>query len=157
MNITVELRGGDDVRRVVGEYTKEAAQKVIQALKRGALRIERQAKFNITANGYSPATKVPTGRLRSSISVNWAGSGKSHGDVESKAKPADGVSEPVGASNLAFAVGTNVIYGRRVEVGFMDKDSLGRQYHQEAKPYLYPAYFSLEGEIIDDLKKALKK
>lgn len=34
-----------------------------------------------------------------------------------------------------------MVYARRIELGFMDKrDSLGRLFHQRAKPYVKPAY-----------------
>jgi hypothetical protein len=36
-------------------------------------------------------------------------------------------------------VGTNVPYGRRLELGFFGVDKAGRNYSQEARPYLRPA------------------
>lgn len=35
-------------------------------------------------------------------------------------------------------VGTDLPYARRQEYGFMDKDKLGRTYHQPAHPYFRP-------------------
>ena len=36
-------------------------------------------------------------------------------------------------------VGTDVPYARRLEYGFVDKDKLGRSYHQAPRPYFRPA------------------
>jgi hypothetical protein len=36
-------------------------------------------------------------------------------------------------------VGTNVVYARRLELGFFDLDSLGRLIQQAARPFLRPA------------------
>lgn len=36
-------------------------------------------------------------------------------------------------------IGTNVIYARRLELGFVGTDSLGRNIHQGPRPYLRPA------------------
>lgn len=45
-------------------------------------------------------------------------------------------------------VGTNVDYGSYVEFGTKKMD---------ARPYLFPAFFMFEGEIIKDIKKILDK
>ena len=45
-------------------------------------------------------------------------------------------------------VGTNVDYGPYVEFGTKKMD---------ARPYLFPAFFMFEGEIIKDIKKILNK
>lgn len=45
-------------------------------------------------------------------------------------------------------IGTNVDYGPYVEFGTKKMD---------ARPYLFPAYFMFEGEIIKDIKKILDK
>lgn len=37
------------------------------------------------------------------------------------------------------AVGTDVVYARRIEYGFSGPDSLGRVYHQPPQPYMRPA------------------
>lgn len=60
---------------------------------------------------------VDTGRLRSSITSELG-------------KDGDG---------LLAVVGTNVEYAARIEFGFHGTDSLGREYDQEAQPFLLPA------------------
>ena len=45
-------------------------------------------------------------------------------------------------------IGTNVDYGIYVELGTKKMD---------ARPYLFPAFFMIEGEIIKDIKKILGK
>lgn len=41
---------------------------------------------------------------------------------------------------LEAAVGTDVVYARRIEYGFNGADSLGRVYHQTPQPYMRPAF-----------------
>ncbi len=38
-------------------------------------------------------------------------------------------------------------YARRIEYGFSGQDSLGRNYHQAAQPYMRPAWDSKQGEV----------
>jgi hypothetical protein len=45
-------------------------------------------------------------------------------------------------------VGTNVVYARRLELGFVGTDSLGRNINQEARPYLRPSLEENRNEII---------
>lgn len=48
--------------------------------------------------------------------------------------------ETGGDANSAWAdVGTNVPYARRLELGFVGVDRLGRHYNQQPRPYLRPA------------------
>jgi len=65
------------------------------------------------ANHVKAITPYKTGTLRRSIHV-----------------------EPV--SENTVLVGTDLPYARRLEYGFMDKDKLGRIYHQAPRPYFRP-------------------
>lgn len=61
---------------------------------------------------------VDTGRLRSSISTNWSGSGMGKAKVGSPAKGVDGVSQPKkGDALVVVNIGTNVEYATYVEMG----------------------------------------
>jgi HK97 gp10 family phage protein len=52
--------------------------------------------------------------------------------------------------DAVYRVGPTVIYGRRIELGFMNKrDSLGRLFHQQPHPYLRPAVESSRGPIMN--------
>lgn len=44
-------------------------------------------------------------------------------------------------------IGTTVVYAPRVEFGFTDKDSLGRQYNQPAKSFLRTALINNEKKL----------
>lgn len=52
-------------------------------------------------------------------------------------------------------IGTDLSYARRVELGFTDRDKLGRNYHQPAKPYLRPALDTNGDRAISEVSKAL--
>jgi len=55
-------------------------------------------------------------------------------------------------SQVLGVVGTNVVYGRRLELGFAGKDKLGRQFNQAPRPFIRPAF----ARNRDRIKKALK-
>ncbi len=58
------------------------------------------------------------------------------------------------ANKQSVRIGTNVVYGPRVEFGFTGTDSLGRSYHQPAKPYLLSAIQTHKDKIIKILALA---
>jgi len=53
-------------------------------------------------------------------------------------------------------VGTNVVYGPRVEFGFAGKDALGRVYNQAAQPYLRPALNDNRAAIQGEFETVLR-
>lgn len=58
--------------------------------------------------------------------------------------------------NGVVMVGTSVPYGRRIEFGFIGKDSRGRNYHQAARPFLRPAYDEKKGEAMAEVVEGLR-
>ena len=50
--------------------------------------------------------------------------------------------------------GTDVPYGRRIEMGFDDTDALGRSFHQKAQPFLRPAFDTKREEAVEAMRKA---
>lgn len=54
------------------------------------------------------------------------------------------------------ATGTDVEYAARVEFGYNDTDTLGRSYHQSAKPYMRPAYDNKRAEAISEVAATLR-
>ena len=48
-------------------------------------------------------------------------------------------------------VGPAVVYDRRIELGFVGTDSLGRRYNQAAQPYLRPAADSNRARVAREL------
>lgn len=101
------------------------------------IRLKKQA-FKIELAG-KEMVPVDTGRLRASISTNWAGSSLGEGKTGAQAKPGDGIKRPDGPKELVLVVGTNVHYGPAVEHGTS---------RMPGRPYIYPAYFMHEGETI---------
>ena len=151
------------------EVSGVIAKKIMGAIKVGCFMVEDDAKQSMkpgtgreykrggkihkaSAPGEPPA--VDTGRLRGSISINWTGSGMAKGKVESPAKAEDGVGQPT--KELTGVVGSNVVYARRMELGFVGTDSLGRKYNQGPRPYLRPALHKNEKVILKLLKEAVK-
>lgn len=52
------------------------------------------------------------------------------------------------------AVGTNLVYARRIELGFSGTDSLDRSYDQAPQPYLRPAFDEHRNVVIVNFGKA---
>lgn len=53
---------------------------------------------------------------------------------------------------VAVRIGTNVVYGRRLELGFHGRDRLGRRYNQEPRPWLRPSVTENRREIGNTLR-----
>ena len=53
-------------------------------------------------------------------------------------------------------VGSNVEYARRIELGFVGADSLGRVYNQSPQPYLRPALEKNRSKILGLFKDLIK-
>ncbi len=88
---------------------KEVIFTTEQKMVKAGFMIEKDAKHFV---------KVDTGRLRSSISVNWTGSGMAEGKIENKAKPGDGIKQPTSKpKEFTVVVGTNVNYAIAQEYG----------------------------------------
>jgi hypothetical protein len=51
------------------------------------------------------------------------------------------------ASQVLGVVGTNVKYARRLELGFVGKDALGRMFRQKPRPFIRPAFVRLRDQI----------
>jgi len=94
-------------------------------LKRG-----KSGKFHVASLPGGPPN-VDTGRLRASVSTNHSRSVAPRGQVGPKANAGDGIGKPIsGEHNFVVVVGTNVDYGKFLELG------TGRK----ARPWLRPAF-----------------
>lgn len=138
-DIYMKVEGVPELLKNLKSWQAIKREACSDALKRGGFKVETLAK---------QLCAVDTGRLRASISVNWAGSGMDEGKVDSKAQAGDGIKEPGGQKGLVVVTGTNVIYAPFVEYGTVK---------MPGRPYLYAAYFSYEGEIIMDIERILSK
>ena len=151
----------------------EGIEKTLASLKKWQI-IKRQAcedtlkkigfKVEADAKIFCP---VDTGRLRSSLSTNWSGSGKPRGRTGGKAQADDGVGEPNGPTGLVVVVGTNVKYAIHVEYGHVAASKMGEESWAglnvgvgtivEGKFYLTKAYLQHEGEVGTEIGKIMGK
>lgn len=114
--ISGQLFGVNELRAALDKAIVQATAHARDAVAETAALVEKQAKLDATGR---PGPIVRTGTLRRSIITE--------GPVQT------------GLSWRA-RIGPTVIYGRRVELGFVGADSLGRVYDQPGRPYLGPAY-----------------
>ena len=128
------------------KYQVIKTQAVKDRLKKQAFKVELQAKCVVPFR---------YGRLKASITTNWSGSSMDRAKItnpcrakENRSISEDAIGRPDGPSELVYAVGTNVKYGPPVEHGTSK---------MPARPYLFPAYFSYEGETIMALAKIMQE
>ena len=128
------------------KYQVIKTQAVKDRLKKQAFKVELQAKCVVA---------VDYGRLRASITTNWAGSEMDRAKIknpctakENPSTPQDAIGRPGGEKELVYIVGSNVKYAPYVEHGTSK---------MPARPYLFPAYFSYEGETITALATIMKE
>ena len=135
----VKIVGLEEAIKRLKKWQIVKTQAVKDRLKKQAFKVELAAKQVVA---------VDTGRLRASVSTNWAGSGMNEGKMSAKAQPGDGVSEPQGPKELVYVVGTNVHYAPHVEFGTAK---------MPARSFLFKAYFENEGETVAAIAKILKE
>jgi len=130
------------------KYQLIKTQAVKDRLKKQAFKVELAAKEMAPVSPHG-------GRLRASITTNWAGSIFNRASVKNPCKksenptmPDDGIGKPDGLSELLYVVGTNVFYALYQEHGTSK---------MPARPFLYPAYFMYEGGTILALAKIMKE
>lgn len=123
-------------------------EKVIDVIEKGAMDAIKEGCFMVEGDA-KILCPVDTGRLRSSISSNWTGSGMGKGKVEPPAKPEDGVSQPT--KKLTGRIGSNVEYARVVELGSEDP-----KYRRAPHAYLRPALHKNEQAILALFKKIIQ-
>lgn len=63
--------------------------------------------------------------------------------------------QPWTLGDLTALIGPSVKYGRRIEYGFMQADSLGRNYDQPARPYMRPAAEQERSQFKANIARAL--
>ena len=56
---------------------------------------------------------------------------------------------------MEVLIGTDVPYAARLEYGYVGPDSLGRTFHQPARPYLRPAFDNNKDAAIREVGEAL--
>lgn len=123
MRISVQLRGFDALSLGVKYLQVAASAGLENGVGSAALQIEQEAKTIVP---------VKTGALRDSIHTEHR------------------VNEP---QKQEFAVLPDTPYAARIEFGFVGTDSLGRNYHNAAQPFMRPAYDAKRDEakkIIED-------
>lgn len=131
-SLMVTLSGLDTLSLKVS-FLKNAAQ---QGLKAGVS--EAAGLFESAAKDNAP---VLTGRLRDGIHTETV--------EDTPERQVLAVTPTVAAGNK---YGFEPPYARRIEYGFMGKDSLGRNYHQPAQPYMRPAFDEQQAEAAQAIK-----
>ena len=161
--VKFKVEGIDEIKKRYREFGNRVPSEAKRVLKAHGFNVERKAKDICSTLVYdSPPAKSGyrrTGRLVNSISTNWSESGKEYGRVGAKARTSDGVSQPV-AKRGGFIVvaGSGVHYAVYVEFGTRRKKGRKkRDYIMEARPFIFPAYLSEEGEVIKSLDNVLRK
>jgi len=119
--------GGD--MNVFSKLAEEVNKAAVRAMNKGIMSAIADAKKECP---------VDTGRLRASIT--GAVSGGSTKEAKFKGEVVSSIKPPNSSINeITAVVGTDVVYGARVEYGYHGKDKLGRSINQRGRPFLMPA------------------
>ena len=139
MNLSMSITGISETLKKMAEMNSKLEKKIVTSAIKAGFKVEADAKY------YCP---VDTGRLRSSISTNWNGSGMGEGKIQAKAEAGDGIKQPPteGDAIITVVVGTNVKYARAVEMGTS---------RMKRVPYLSQAYYQNIGYIKEHVKNAV--
>lgn len=111
------------------------------ALQAGGLLIMNDAKRRVAKRSGNLARSLHVGGM--------GGSGGLEGNTTG--------SDIGGRGDDEVAVGTNVVYAKRIEYGFDGVDALGRRYNQPAQPYLRPAAESQRAAAIAEVNRTLRE
>ena len=143
---TATLVGGRELRRQLDKLDGAFRGKaLLGAVVAGAFPILNRAKENVH--------KV-SGTLGRSLHIGG------HPELSPGFRSDEGYSDIGGLSSSAdhaeVVIGTNVVYGRREELGFMGTDRLGRRYNFAGHPYLRPAFDEKRAEAEREMADALR-
>jgi hypothetical protein len=135
------LSGTEAAARLLQSMANVArGENLERAVVAGALPVVNAAKvkLNTTPSITGRGSITETGNLARSIHVG--GHAAEHPGLEGDTTGTD-IGGNIHTETMASVLaGTNVVYARRVEYGFMGTDALGRKYHQPAQPYLRPSF-----------------
>lgn len=127
MRVFASVSGVTQLQTSLKSIQKALQGALVDIVKAGALPIEDAAKIN---------APVVTGALRDSIST----------DIVSQSP-----------SSVRAVIMPHVPYGARIEYGFIGADSLGRNYHQPAEPYMRPAFESEKANALEAMREVAKE
>lgn len=84
-----------------------------------------------------------------------------HMELTPDSKSGEGYSdiggEIKGMDSYSLLAGTNLPYARRQEFGFTGEDSLGRNYHQAARPHLREAFDTEQPAIREEMEDTFRE
>jgi HK97 gp10 family phage protein len=131
---TVELKNVDKLISELKKLNADLDEAVKDAVVAAAEVVEREAKKNAERGGDSYPHRI-TSNLYNSIKVLRT-------EDKNNRHQAD--------------IGTDMIYGPRLEFGFIGTDKKGRRYNQRARAFLRPAVDENEKEIIRAFEMSLE-
>lgn len=139
------LTGDKELQRQLSRLSDAARGKTLKnALVSGAL---------LVVNRWKETSPYKTGNYRRSQHVGGEGGA---GGLEGNTTGTDIGGQEIGRDYVEVSVGTNVDYGRRLELGFVGTDSLGRTYHQPAGGQLRAAVESTKGDVEREIEGAVR-
>lgn len=133
-NFQVVLKGFDELRAKLRGLGNDMADVLEDATIKGAVVVVKAAQENSKRGGYAYPHRI-TGNLF------------------------DHIGPPVTVSKtqnrVEVAVGSQADYSRRLELGFMGRDSRGRYYHQGPRSFLRPALDDNTDKVEAEVHKRL--
>lgn len=113
-----------------------------EAVSVGGVYLDTAMLDKITAEMEPKASKVVQ-----AYGIAIAGEAAKNAPVDTSALRNSILSESHMLDSMAFRIQDGVEYGLRIELGFNGEDSLGRTYHQAARPFLTPAIEKMKAQF----------
>lgn len=135
--LRVEVQGIEELRAKIRNMGEELATVLEDAANQGAMIVVREAQLNSAKGGGFP-NRITGNLFRSIPAVSPVTVSKSRNRVE-------------------VAVGSSAEYARRLELGFVGTDSLGRRYHQSPRPYIKPALDTNRKRVEEEMAKRFRQ
>lgn len=130
MSVTARVVGAKAVATGFTDMSRKTPAKARRVVRHYGMLLQTRVKGNASGR---PGPNAPTGDYRRSIALRVYGSG-----------------------NMEIAeVGTNSAQGRRLELGFVGTDSLGRHYNQPPYPHFGPAVETIEPAFVQAVANEL--
>lgn len=134
----VRVDGIEELRAKLKALGKTISDALEEAVFDGSLVVVEAAQENAVRGGDSYPNRVTGNLFRSIPNVSPAVISKTPTRVE-------------------MAVGSSAEYARRLELGFVGRDSRGRYYHQGPRSFLRPALDENEKQVEDRIRERLSK
>lgn len=150
VQVTLKMVGGKELAKELHTYPHYVQEEVLRdavlaggLILVGAIKDEARAKHVLLTGTLIRSYHIGG---HTELTPEWSG-GTDYGDIHGEA---------VGAHFYQIMIGTNLVYARRQEFGFVGKDSLGRTYAQPPRSHLRVAFDTQQKAVAEEIQDTIR-